>query len=187
MRVALLTSARGTSFCLLNNVSANGLQARIYGDVRRADQVTIDVPDENSFEGRIVWCRGGSVGVRLRRPIDPSTVLRLNYDEGAQKRRRLPRIQLSVRVTLKLGDLVYKGDLQDISNSGAMVTTAVAVSQAGPAILILPGLDPVNGQVRWQDGQRVGIFFNSPLPLQRLAAWLSDHLELDGPDLAACA
>ena len=185
LRVGLLTNERGTSFCLLNNVSANGFQARIYGDVRPADQVTVDVPDENKFLGTVIWCREGNIGVRLKRPIDPSTVLRLNSDAGPQRRRRLPRIQLRVRVALKIGERSYKGDLQDISSSGALVATTAPIADIGPVILILPGFGPIKGQVRWQDELRVGIFFNTPVALKSLANWLVDKAPPTRSELAA--
>jgi len=187
LRVALLTSERGACFCLLKNVSANGFQARVYGDVRAADCVTIDIPDETVLRGTIIWCRDGDIGVRLRREIDPSTVLRLNDQAETQKRRRLPRIRISAPVTLTMAGHVYRGELLDISHSGALATTSPAMSAQGPVTLTLPDLDPIKGQVRWLDDQKVGIFFNTPLSLQALAAWLSRRSSGTGPNLQACA
>jgi len=187
LRVALLTSERGACFCLLKNVSANGFQARSYGDVRVADFVTILIPDENVLRGTVIWCRDGDIGVRLRREIDPSTVLRLNDQAETQKRRRLPRIRVSAPVTLKMADRVYRGELLDISHSGALATTTPALPAQGPVTLTLPDLDPIKGQVRWLDDQKVGIFFNTPLSLQALGAWLSRRNGGSGPNLQACA
>ena len=187
LRVALLTSERGACFCLLKNVSANGFQARVYGDVRAADCVTIDIPDETVLRGTIIWCRDGDIGVRLRREIDPSTVLRLNDQAETQKRRRLPRIRISAPVTLTMAGHVYRGELLDISHSGALATTSPAMSAQGPVTMTLPDLDPIKGQVRWLDDQKVGIFFNTPLSLQALAAWLSRRNSGTRPNLQACA
>ncbi|HEX6660491.1 MAG TPA: PilZ domain-containing protein [Sphingomicrobium sp.] len=175
LRVALLTSKRGTCFCLLTNMSANGFQARIYGDVRASDQVTLDVPDETQFHGTVVWCHDGYIGVRLRRRIEPKTVLRMNDNGDARKRRRLPRLQVNMHVTLKISQMSFDGELQDISNSGAMIAMADAMAYAGPVMLVLPNLEPIKGQVRWLDNDKVGISFNSPLSLQDLASWLSQR------------
>jgi hypothetical protein len=57
----------------------------------------------------------------------------------------------------------------------------------GPVTLTLPDLDPIKGQVRWLDDQKVGIFFNTPLSLQALGAWLSRRNSGTGPNLQACA
>ena len=187
LRVALLTSERGTCFCLLKNVSANGFQARVYGDVHAADSVIIDIPDETVLRGTVIWRRDGDIGVRLRREIDPSTVLRLNDQAETQKRRRLPRIRVSAPVTLRMAHRVYRGELLDISHSGALATTSPAMPAQGPVTLTLPDLDPIKGQVRWLDDHRVGIFFNTPLSLQALAAWLSRRNSGAGPGLQACA
>ena len=187
LRVALLTSERGTCFCLLKNVSANGFQARVYGEVREADCVTIDIPDETVLKGTVIWCRNGDIGVRLRREIDPNTVLRLNDQDETQKRRRLPRIRVSAPVTLKMADRVYRGELLDISHSGALATTTPAMPAQGPVTLTLPDLEPIKGQIRWLDDRRVGIFFNTPLSMQALAAWLSRQDGGTGPNLQACA
>jgi len=178
LRVALLTSERGTSFCLLKNISANGFHARTYGDVRETDQVTVDIPDENTFRGTVIWRRDEHIGVQLRCPIDPNTVLRLNHEVQKERRRRLPRIRISAQVTVKIGERSLRGELTDISHSGAMVRMAVPIASPSPAVLKLPGFGWIESQIRWIDEQKIGILFNAPVPLQALGAWMDYRREL---------
>ena len=62
--------------------------------------------------------------------------------------------------------------VQNISQGGVSIETANALSVGADVTVSLPGLAPQGAVVRWNDGQRYGITFNTVLPLAGLVEWL---------------
>lgn len=173
LRLALMDSSGCTQLCRITNISHQGVQATVFGSVTADSEVSIRVPDEITLDGRIVWVRDRSVGIKLGTPLAHSTLLRFTGEQkGSGRRRRSPRLQISAPACLRSGGRTYAVELVDISPSGAMVRTTLPLPGLGPIVLDALGLPRIAGQIRWLGDLRAGILFNEPVPLETLTHWL---------------
>lgn len=173
LRLAIIDCGRSTQLCRITNISLHGLQATVFGSVTVGSDVSVRVPDEIALDGKIMWVRDRSIGIKLDTPLDHSALLRLSGDANAHgKRRRLPRVQASAPACLRSGGHTYAVELVDISPSGAMVRTAARLPGLGPIVLDALGLPRIAGQIRWLGESRAGILFNTQVPLDALTEWL---------------
>jgi hypothetical protein len=180
LRMAALQSHGNTQLCRITNVSSQGIQARVFAPVSNGDRVCIRVPDEFTAHGEVVWTDGSAIGVHLTNPLPASALLRFAGAEHG-RRRRLPRIQSECEVQLRSHAKVYHCTLVNISPAGAMVVSRKDLPRPGPVEISMPDLPKIAGQVRWIDEDRIGILFNSLVPLGQLANWLTSWGVAEGP------
>lgn len=64
-------AARGEIKLRIRNLSAGGLMADCSEPLAGGEQVVLDVRNIGEITGRVVWCKGGHVGVAFDAPIDP--------------------------------------------------------------------------------------------------------------------
>ena len=93
----------------------------------------------------------------------------VDSEEGAAYMpRRSPRVRLTEMTQLRSTD--FRGvdvTVCDISTSGFMVECLRPVLIGSFVSVDLPGIGPVNAQVRWQVGGRMGAKFLDPISLNR--------------------
>ena len=175
LRVGLLEYGGKSSFCLLRNVSPEGVQVKLYMTMIEGTEVNLRVGDETVLPGRVVWVRNGLAGVMFKDSLDPNTLLRVRQMTAPQRRRASPRAQASGSAVLRTGGQEYSARLCDISTFGAKVVTARPIDAGPQAVLELPKLPALQGFVRWTHGQDTGLVFATPIPIQALSDWLLDH------------
>ena len=179
LRVALITIGQLTQFCRVVNVSHRGLEVRLFSTVTRGTRVRLQLPDTMRVSGTIVWSRDNAAGIHLDTPLDPEGALHYGAAFDPKRRRRLPRASVAACARLRVGALTYPADLQNISPAGALLHTRKPLNTSGPALLTLPDFTPIPSQVRWIDGAKVGILFNTCLEMQALAAWINQRQRVD--------
>jgi len=172
LRVGLLECEGKSSYCVLRNVSANGVQVKPFIPVRAGTDVSLRVGDEDNVDGRVVWVRGELAGIAFNKPLDPATLLRVRQSAPAARRRAYPRAPASGFAILRTGGRQYSATLCDISASGAKIVTAKPVEAGRTAVLLLPDLPPLRGFVRWSQGRDTGLIFETPIPIQVITDWL---------------
>ena len=175
LRVGLLESVGKSSFCLLRNISPNGVQVKLYSPLSEGSDVTLRVGDEKTLEGRIAWVRNGLAGIAFKNTLDATTLLRVRQLAMPQRRRASPRAQASGFAILRTGGQEYSAKLCDISASGAKILTARSVEPGRTAVLLLPQLPALEAFVRWTQGQDTGLIFKTPIPIQVITDWLVDQ------------
>lgn len=178
LRVGLLEFVGKSSFCLLRNISPNGVQVKLYSPVSEGSEVTLRVGDEKTLEGRIAWVRNGLAGITFRDTLDAITLLRVRQLTVPQRRRASPRAQASGFAILRTGGQEYSAKLCDISASGAKILTARSIEAGRTAVLLLPQLPALQAFVRWTQGQDTGLIFKTPIPIQVLTDWLVDQPQI---------
>jgi hypothetical protein len=131
------------------------------------------VPEEITLQGKVVWVKDRSVGIKLGKSLPRSALMRFRGGPASEsKRRRLPRIEVAAPARLRSRTQTYSAEVVDVSPSGAMVRSSSPLPGAGPIVLDVLGLPRLAGQVRWTEGNRAGILFNTPLALQTLTEWI---------------
>jgi hypothetical protein len=180
LRVGLLAYGERSTFCLVKNISPMGAQLRLYGRVTEGSNVTLRVGDEDPVSGRIAWVKDVSAGMEFESPLEAATLLRAMQKLPAAKRRSSPRVKIAARVLLRTDGRSYPGELLDVSAIGARIRTSRPV-RLGPSILVtLPDLPTIKAFVRWNEGTDLGLAFNEPLPIQLIAEWMNERVNVSG-------
>ena len=172
LRVALLHAQGANDICLVKNLSANGLSARVYRKLAADEPVEIEFRSGELFRGSVIWERNWEFGLAFREPIDVATILASRWVTENSKRRTLPRIPVNCRGQLSDGLRFIDIMLRDISQGGASVEASAPISLMSKIVLILPNLPPLMGVVRWNGENTFGISFNECIAFECLARWI---------------
>jgi len=171
LRAALIDIDGQTHFCRIVNVSSHGAELRLYRAAPTGSRIKIRFASEVCVAGTIVWSRGTATGIRLDQQLELPSLSRSDRNDPVY-RRRMPRALVNSSGRLRIGSSSYAADLYDISPAGARVKLSRSVNGPGPALLLLPELDPIAARICWTDGSHIGLMFNMPLEMQRLESWI---------------
>lgn len=180
LRMGLLESEGKASFCLLRNISANGVQVKLYTPAREGGAVSLRVGDEDRAEGRFAWVRNGHAGIEFKDALDHNMLLRIKQMAASELRRASPRATATEFAIPRTGGHEYPATLCDISTSGAKIRTGRAIEPVRTAMLLLPRLPALRAFVRWTTGQAAGVTFEAPMPIEVITNWLSDQRLVTG-------
>lgn len=176
LRVAKLSDNRGEQLIRLRNVSAGGLMAEIGQTVNVADPVSVELSSQ-WIPGTVAWTREGLVGVRFDQNIDIGEMLAGRKPRHGF-RSRPPRLEVSCRASVRIGQLYYTVDVHDISLGGMKVEPIEEYCVGKEVVVVVESLRPIKGEVRWYSDRRAGIIFHKPLEFDELAEWVGKRVEL---------
>ena len=195
MRVGLIRSTDGEEMCLVRNLSAGGLCARLYKRKNPGDVVQIELKSGRLLSGRIAWTRGLEVGVTFHEPIDVEDLLLSRWVSESGQRPRVPRVGVSCPGILRANGRSLSARVHNISPGGARVEVQSELETMCEVVLFLPNMQPITGSVRWSKGGTAGLSFNERLPLDLVAQWVdlqrrvqrqgASHLLMRTPSAAA--
>ena len=168
-RVGAMTVNGRRELCLIKNISEGGMMIRPYCDLVEGTQLTIELKTGCSVPCTVAWIRDSSVGVEFESPVDVVEILSTSQDGP---RPRMPRIEIDCFATVRDGSTVHRMRVQDVSQGGVKLETAIVLAQGTDLVVSLPGLDAQPAAVRWTEGGQLGVTFNRLLPLADLVAWL---------------
>lgn len=177
LRVGALTIDDRRELCVVRNISTDGLQMRVYSDVRPGTKVTIELKQDDPIAATVVWSKEGSAGVKFDYPIDVDSVLSHLANEP---RPRMPRIDVNQPITLREGANIYRGRVLDISQGGVRVECDATLPINSDVVATLPGLAPIAAVAKWGDGRHYGLGFNRVLTISQLVEWLQDQPPVGG-------
>jgi hypothetical protein len=173
MRVGALHRRTGKVFCLIKNISPDGVMAHPYGSFEPGEPVQVEIKEGQLLPGRVIWSKESAIGIRFDEPIDVRAALATELPPGFQA--RLPRVDVVCFATVRIGSMYHHARLVNLSLRGAALETAFPVELSGPAVLRLPDLPPIHAQIRWSDGVSLGMSFNEPLSLVVVVQWLEQR------------
>lgn len=185
-QVGLMHVGEIEDFCRVRNISATGLMAHVYRPLAIGEEVRIETKSGLLLQGYVVWAGDHvpelasravhQVGVRFCEEIDVEAVLSTQFVNEVGDLQRWPRIKIDSHLRLILGNgRQFSGTLCDISQGGAKVLTAYALMGEISCTLILRGLPPLNGSVRWTGGTKIGLEFDQAIKLETLILWIQDR------------
>lgn len=172
LRAAVLEQNGKSSFCLVRNVSSQGVQLKVYAQPVVGTEISLRVADEPSVMGHVAWVNGDNAGIQLNEEFDDATLLRVRSKLKPQKRRAFPRMEVTATALLRTGGKVTRVDVRDISSLGARVASDTQLEPGSRVIIDLADLPAIGGYVRWVGGQEAGLAFETPVPMQTIARWL---------------
>jgi hypothetical protein len=155
--------------CLVKNISAGGALIRAYCRLKPDLALQIELKEEQPIKGVINWVRGSEAGITFDERIDVIELLK-STDDGP--RPRMPRVQVRCIAFVREGAATNRAVVANISQGGLSVESENPLTVDSDVTVSLPGLPPQGAVVRWVDGKRYGISFNTVLPLAGLVEWL---------------
>jgi hypothetical protein len=172
-RVGKLMTSTGQELCLIRNISSGGLMAHIYSAHIAEERVEIELKAGRTVQGKVVWARDKKIGVQFDEKIDVAEVLAPHPNDAKPDLvPRAPRLDIRRRGRLRIGAHYQLIELHDISQGGAKISPAGDAKTDDEVILLLEGLPPLPGLVRWCHNDTVGITFKTSIPFEQLASWV---------------
>jgi len=173
LRLAKIKANSGEGWGFIKNLSATGMMVEVHPNFDLGDHVSALLTEDQELAGTVRWRKKALAGVEFSSPIDIAKVLAKPCDTKQGRVARLPRIGMKHPINLYQGSRLIHADICDISPAGICVTTDFTFEIGKKLRLSVPDLLDIEGTVRWQSGNRVGIVFSHRLPLDDLMVWLS--------------
>lgn len=174
-RVGALIVGNRRELCLIKNVSASGMMVRAYSAMQEGGRVSVELKQGQLVRGEVRWVRDHNVGIAFDQRIDVVELLSASMDGP---RPRMPRVEISCTASARQGSALASIRLHDISQGGLKVESSRTLEIGKEVVVTLPGLAPIAGIARWQDGAVHGISFNRLLALSELVEWLHAQREI---------
>lgn len=173
LRLAKIKSGSGEGWGFIKNLSATGMMVEVHPKFELGDTVTALLSGDQELTGTVRWRKKALAGIEFLTPIDIAKVLSKPTEASQGRIPRLPRVEMKHPINLHQGSRLIHADICDISPAGLCVRTDFTFEIGKKLRLSVPDLLDINGIVRWQSGDRVGIVFSQRLPLDDLMVWLS--------------
>ena len=142
---------------------------RPYSPVAEGTAVEVELKHGESVAGVARWIEDGLVGIAFDHPIDVVALL-TSPDDGPQP--RMPRIELNCTAWVREDADIYRTRTMNISQGGMCVEGDERLRVETKVIVSLAGLGPIDGRVKWKEGERYGIGFNRVLAVNELMDFL---------------
>lgn len=173
LRVAKLQTLRSEELCLVRNISSGGLMAHIYSELNIGEPVTAEFKSGQAVSGRVLWRRDGLAGIQFNEPVNAARLLADNHDYSTSSQQpRAPRVGIDVRARIRVGSRYHSVTMCNISQAGGRVSPGSQLEAGQKLILMLNGLAPIAGSVRWTNKDHAGIAFDNPMAFEVLARWV---------------
>jgi len=188
LRLAKIKAESGEGWGFIKNLSATGMMVEVHPNFELGDTVSALLTEDQELTGTVRWRKQALAGIEFSTPIDMAKVLSKPNEAMQGRVSRLPRIEMKHPINLYHGSRLISADICDISPAGICVRTDFTFEIGKKLRLSVPELLDIEGTVRWQSGNRVGIVFAKRLPLDDLMVWLSTFYRaarIDTGELAA--
>jgi hypothetical protein len=173
-RVGTVTIGDRRELCLIKNVSEGGMLIRAYCAMQPGARISVELKRGEQIPGSVNWVRDSSVGITFDERIDVVELLASSMDGP---RPRMPRVEVSCFVSVRVGADVYGVQAHDISQGGIKIETDRELDLGSDVVVTLPGMEPHAGLLRWREGKFYGITFNRLLALSEVVNWLQSQRE----------
>ncbi len=169
---AALLGESGPLPCSIRKLSAAGAMLQIDHEITQVDGLQLELANGQSLAGRIAWTEQGSAGFLFESPIDVISTLARNLAALPAERRSVPRVELNQTICVRRGNQVEFTRSRNLSQGGCGFETEIALQEGDAVQINFDGLRPLDGVVKWSQGNFAGIAFDEDLPWQVLMPWL---------------
>lgn len=166
LRAGKLVSPAGEFLCIVRDVSAGGIKARLLHDLPGTGSFDLELANGEVYPLELIWQKDGHAGFRfLERPIDVHGLV----DEPCSLPKRGLRLRLTMPVTVIEGGAERAAVLRDISQHGAQIEIEPGLAVGQRIELRGPGLPDLQATVRWRRRGAHGLVFQRGFRLDELA------------------
>ena len=168
----LMEAKEFVGYCLVSNLSPDGMKAKAYGTFSRQQPVSVHFTANELIQGTLVWSEPHEVGVQFHQRIDVARVLsnfaKTNVGTG---RNRHARLAFRCMAEICEGERFQFTEVADVSQRGMKVLTRLGNSGKKVAVQ-LHELDEREATVRWSKTGSAGLVFSKPLSFPELAQFV---------------
>ena len=173
LRLAKIKTESGEGWGFIKNLSATGMMVEVQMNFDLGDTVSAMLTEDKELTGTVRWREDSFAGIEFAEPVDVAELLSKPSLAKQGRVPRLPRVEMKHPINLYQGSKLIHANICDISPAGLCVETDFEFEIGKKLRLLVPDLLDINGTVRWQVGNRVGIVFSQRLRLDDLMIWLS--------------
>ncbi len=172
LQSARLVGEKNQSLCIVRDVSETGMKVRLFGTVEIGDRVCVEFKGGRTVFAAVKWIEDRFAGLAFETPIDLQQIFQTVEPDYSY---RAPRLEIDASATVTFGRVKTPMAILDISTSGVKLLGGDALIRGEDVTIEIEGLATSNAAVRWKASDLVGIEFEHPIPVERLAAWASRH------------
>jgi hypothetical protein len=165
IRTAKLIGASGEFLCVVSDVSATGVSARLFHPLPGDKTLCLEMPSGDQLPLETVWESDGRAGFRFACPVDLDRVV-----EGKGEWPKRPiRLNLEMPIVLTGISGRFEGVLRNISSQGAQIECSSRLAIEQRVRIKGPFLPEIEAKVRWRHGPAYGLVFDSLIQFAELA------------------
>lgn len=170
-RPALIEADGFSGFCMVRNLSKNGMKADAYAAIAVGQRVVVELSQALRVDGEIIWSDGSNVGVKFDQEVD--VVAALSGTEsipGNTGRGRPPRLSINCTASIVTALGEFSTQVSDVSQRGLKLTVS-GVRNGDELAIRLPHHSLKKAIVRWTQDGTAGLNFIAPMKYNELAEW----------------
>ncbi len=161
--------------CSIRKISGAGAILHSQADAAPGERLELELMNGDQIDGIVEWKRGDELGLRFDDPIDIFALLARNLVSQPGERRRMPRVELTCSALLEAATHTELVTTRDVAQGGLKIDSAIPLNRGDRVMITLEGFRPLEGEVRWVEGQVSGISFIRELSWQELMPWLKQQ------------
>ena len=169
---ACLVDQSGRYGCSLRKLSAAGATLRLDSDVTENSRLNLELANGQSLPSMIAWRLDEEAGFLFDEPIDVVGTLARNLAALPAERRSVPRVELQQMVSVHHDGETEFTRARNISQGGIGIETQIELSPGDRVHIVVDGLRPLDGTVKWAREGQAGIAFEHEIAWQVLMPWL---------------
>ena len=171
--------------CLIRKISNGGAVLHADLPVNEGERLELELETGEHLDGRIAWRHGSELGLKFDEPIDVLPLLARNLVSQPGERRRMPRVEVCCPARLEAGSRTVLITVRDISQGGVKIDAPFTLTREEKVLIAPEGLRPLEGVVRWANGNFAGVEFQPELEWQELMPWLRARRNATTADFGA--
>jgi hypothetical protein len=166
LRAAKLVSPAGEFLCILRDVSATGLKARLFHPVPPGEPIMLELGNGARYPLEPVWTEDDHVGFQFcNGPVDLTELV----DEASHFPKRQLRLKLALPITVATPAGLMEGVLHDLSQHGALIEVDHFLALRQIVKLGSADFPDRHARVRWRNGKAHGLVFHEGFRMDELA------------------
>lgn len=168
LQSARLIDEKNQSLCIVRDVSETGMKVRLFGTVKLGDRVCVEFKGGRNVFASVRWIEDRFAGLAFETPIDLQQIFDTAQPDYSY---RAPRLELDATAKVTFGRVQTAMAILDISISGIKLLGGDALIRGETVMIDIEGLIKCNAVVKWKASDLVGVEFEHPMPVERLAEW----------------
>ena len=165
IRSAKLVSHQGEFVCVIRDVSESGISLRSFHALPTDDRMELVLQNGLRYELDKVRRQGLEASFTFAEAVD---VQQLIVETGKFPRRQL-RLEMCLPATVSTLAQTYNGEIQNISQQGALLDCEARFAIEQPIRLEARHLPKVRAKVRWRRENTFGLAFDNHFSLREFA------------------
>ncbi|MEP3226836.1 MAG: PilZ domain-containing protein [Parasphingorhabdus sp.] len=174
-RLAKIQSGSAEGWGFIKNISNSGVMVEISPQFQLDGTAKVALTEDVELASHIRWRKGSLVGMQFLHDINVAELLANLTVHNKMRPSRLPRVQLSQSILIRIGSTLLRAEIRDISPGGMCVHAGYSCEIGNNLTLSVPELGELDGTVRWQKGPEIGIKFHQRVPVPQITGWLANH------------